>query len=635
MKMSKQGEGLKKGGTNVIIKREIITRDDVVHLFLDWIRPLKNHYSRGAARLMIGDTSAHYSEGSAYMEGYSRVLWGLGSLFSQKNQTLPAAVLAEIAEWKELVLRGLVNGTDPGHEEYWKDVGDYDQKMVEMAAIVNALLLSQETLWEPLAAVWKQNIYQWLNQINTHEVYANNWRFFRILVNMFFIKTGFAYDEKRMEEDWAVIEGCYEGEGWYFDGHSGQKDYYIPFAMHYYGLLYAAYMKDIEPERCSVLRHRAENFLRDFLYWFDRDGREVPFGRSLTYRFAHSAFFSAMAFSGAEADMSVLKHMVLGNLRYWSGQPMFDNGGIMTIGYQYPNLIMSERYNAPGSPYWSFKTFLALALPEEHAFWQCGECGPSFETIRFLEKPNMIAVHENQGHTLLYPAGQHSGNFGNTVAKYQKFVYSNLFGFSIPRGVELEDGAFDNTLAVTAAGENEWHMRNGDTCFEVTRRYIRMQYEPVKGVKVKTVIVPLRVGHMRIHLIQSDIDAEYADGGFAIRTEQQGQEMRRDMVCITGNEVKCVFPWGNAGAVCISGMGEPRLVSPFPNTNIMYGSTVIPTMYYHLCAGTHCIADYFYGDGCFLGNGKSVTLPQFINRNDKDKITIEILHEEEKIMIEF
>ena len=57
-----------------------------------------------------------------------------------------------------------------------------------------------------------------------------------------------------------------------------------------------------------------------------------------------------MAFAGAEVPMGQLKALVLGNLRYWGSQPIFDRGGILTIGYQYPNLIMSERYNAPGSP---------------------------------------------------------------------------------------------------------------------------------------------------------------------------------------------------------------------------------------------------------------------------------------------
>ncbi|MBO5033373.1 MAG: DUF2264 domain-containing protein [Lachnospiraceae bacterium] len=581
--------------------REIRTRNDVIMLLLDWMRPLKKCYSEGAAWLMAGNTAAHYNEAAARMEGYARVLWGLGPLFSQDNKELAPGVLSEIAEWKRIVRRGLINGTNPEHKEYWGDISDFDQKMVETAAIVNAILLSPDTLWTPLTKNQQENVYRWMTQINHHEVHANNWRFFRILVNMMFIKLGLAYDKNRMDEDWKVIEDSYEGDGWYFDGHPGQKDYYIAFAMHYYGLLYAVHMEKEEPERCHGLRQRAKMFFNDFIYWFDCEGCEVPFGRSLTYRFAHSAAFSTMAYAGVEAPLPILKHMILGNLRYWSRCPIFDRGGILSIGYQYPNLIMSEHYNAPGSPYWSFKTFLILALPCEHEFWRCAEEKPKPDAKRLLEHPHMIAVHEDSGHTLLYPAGQHSYNFGNTVAKYQKFVYSNIFGFSVSRGSELEEGAFDNTLAAAIAGENNWRMKNGEERYEVTENYSRILYEPVRGIRVESVIVPLRQGHVRIHFVHTGIDAQLADGGFAIRSESGLQTMCDDMVHISPDSVSCDFPWGNAGAVWLAGTGTyetriPKLVKPFPNTNIMYGSTVIPTMYFKLRAGNYCIVDYFYGD---------------------------------------
>lgn len=577
--------------------RDIKTRNDVALLLLDWIRPLKEHYSAGGAWLKIGDTSAHYGETSIRMEGFSRVLWGLGPLFSQKNETLPEEQRQEIEEWKALTRNGLIHGTDPEHEEYWLDVWDYDQKMVEMAAIVNAVLLAPDVFWEPLTEEQRRNVYNWLNQINAHKVHPNNWRFFRVLVNVLFQKLGLPDDKECMKEDLGVVERCYEGDGWYFDGHPGQKDYYIPFAMHYYGLIYAEQMKGLAPEYCAVLRQRAESFYSDFIYWFDRDGREVPYGRSLTYRFAHSAAFAAMAFAGINVPMGEVKHLVLGNLRYWNSNPIFDCGGVLTIGYQYPNLIMSERYNAPGSPYWSFKTFLILALPDGHPFWQAEEAQPRMEEKKLLSHPNMIAVHEKSGHTLLYPTGQRSANFGNTLAKYQKFVYSNLFGFSVSRGTDLEDGAFDNTLAATRAGENIWRMRSSVEQYEVTAECTRTLYELMPGVTVESVIIPRERGHIRIHHIRTEEDIELADGGFAIRMEDGMKRMDASMVQTAEREVRCRFPWGNAGAINLEGEGEARLVTPFPNTNLMYGITVIPTIYFKLKAGQYCLKNYFYGDG--------------------------------------
>lgn len=284
--------------------RDIRTRSDVALLLLDWIRPLKGHYSEGGAQLIIGHTSAHYGETSIRMEGFSRVLWGLAPLFSQRNELLPEEAREEIEDWKILVRDGLIHGTAPGHEEYWLDVWDYDQKMVEMAAIVNAILLAPNVFWEPL------------------------------------------------------------------------------------------------------------------------------------------------------------------------------------------------------------------------------------------------------------DAGQHSTNFGNTAAKYQKFVYSNLFGFSVPRGIELEDGAFDNTLAATRAGENFWRMRQGVESYEVTEEYTKACYELLPGGMVESLIIPQEKGHIRIHHIRTKEDIELADGGFAIRVEDGIKRMETSMVQTTERAVRCHFPWGNAGAENLEGDGD-------------------------------------------------------------------------------
>ena len=52
---------------------------------------------------------------------------------------------------------------------------------------------------------------------------------------------GHPYSTERLEEDLALIEGCYLGDGWYSDGQGTQRDYYIAMAMHFNGLLIAAH----------------------------------------------------------------------------------------------------------------------------------------------------------------------------------------------------------------------------------------------------------------------------------------------------------------------------------------------------------------------------------------------------------
>ena len=92
----------------------------------------------------------------------------------------------------------------------------------------------------------------------------------------------------------------YEFAGWYQDGDSGQKDYYISFAIHFYSLFYVRVMNEEDPERCEIYKERAMLFAKEFIYWFDESGASLPYGRSLTYRFSQVSFFSACLMAGIE-----------------------------------------------------------------------------------------------------------------------------------------------------------------------------------------------------------------------------------------------------------------------------------------------------------------------------------------------
>lgn len=99
--------------------RTIQSRADAAELLLDMIRPLKPYYSKGNAWLHAGDSGVHYGEKSSRMEGFARVLWGLGPLWSQESPALSKELKEEAEEWKQRYLSGIIHGTDPSHEEYW------------------------------------------------------------------------------------------------------------------------------------------------------------------------------------------------------------------------------------------------------------------------------------------------------------------------------------------------------------------------------------------------------------------------------------------------------------------------------------------------------------------------------------
>ncbi len=583
--------------------RRIRTRADAAELLLDIIRPLKTHYSEGKGWLLAGNTGVHYGEKAARMEGFARILWGLGPLWAEESPSLSQELKEEAEEWKNWYLEGIIHGTDPKHPEYWGDLTDYDQKMVEMAALAVSVSLSPKSLWEPLTEQQKEAFCQWMEQINHFGVHANNWRFFRILVNMMFRLLGRPWSRERLEEDFAVIEGCYEGDGWYHDGNTGQLDYYIAFAIHFYGLVYSKLMEKDDPETCCVLKERGKLFAKDFIYWFNQDGKEIPFGRSLTYRFAHGAFFSAAAFAGADGiDYGEMRHLAVGNLENWIKQPIFDNGGILSIGYGYPNPFMSERYNGSGSPYWGLKTFFMLAMGENHPFWTAEDKTPEFESVYRLSHPHMLMTH-NGSHVQAFTAGQHCRNHGCVAEKYEKFVYSNQFGFSVSRGHGLLDGAFDSTLAVSLAGDDHYRMKYGTKQFQITDNAVFLNYSIMPGVTVESAVIPIGPWHVRIHLISSDKEIDVADGGFSIEAEksfcvQQGRlsgKYTSDQIEAEEGKVFACLPWGVSGAVSLDG-GTAQLIDTFPNTNLLYNLAILPTVVRRLQPGYHQIIDCFLGD---------------------------------------
>ncbi len=573
------------------------SRRDAVELFLNTIRPLKPFYSKHHAFLHVGNSGVHYGEKSARMEGFARILWGLGPLWSADNTGLPDELQKEIGEWLDLYKDGLVHGTTPEDEEYWADIFDYDQKMVEVAAIVFSIAINQQSLWRDFSDTERDRLYRWLNQINDYDMPKNNWRYFRILTNMTFRLLGLQWNEERMKEDFDLIESFYIGYGWYFDGQPTQIDYYVAFAIHYYGLIYAKLMEEIDPEKCRVLKERSTLFFPDFVYWFANNGEEIPFGRSLTYRYAHSSPFAAMAYAELDVDYGVLKNLVLRNLESWMKRPIFDNSGVLSIGYGYPNIFMSENYNGCGSPYWCNKVFLILGLNEDHPFWTAKEKEYPYESRKLLKHARMLVTHDENNHVLAYVTGQRcAAELGQDLPKYEKFVYSNQFGVSVSRGTTLQQGAFDNVLAFSWEGEDRYCMRNGFTAYDIDEKCLSVSYSPMNGVKVKSMIVPYRNWHVRIHSIENEEAIEIADGGFSIPQERcyqltPGRETGRfkpEDVHKRGNTLMADFPWGSSVIVSETGQ-DVELVIPFSNTNLFYNLTVIPTVQAHLKPGKHVI----------------------------------------------
>ena len=571
------------------------TRQDAVRAAVEILRPLKDCLTPGKARMYVGNGSAHYPEDVAGMEGWSRVLWALVPMMMGK--------CPEAGEYWQLWREGLIHGTDPEHEEYWGDIGPFDQRMVEMAVIGCGLCFVPEAFRESLSEKEQGNLYRWLNQINLHDMPKNNWRFFRILVNIGFLKNGWPVDEGRMREDMDMMESHYTADGWYFD-YPTKRDYYTLWGFHFYSLLYAAVMEEKEPERAARIRERAALIAPRFACWFDREGRALPYGRSLTYRFCQSSFWSAAAFAGVECpEMSLgqMKHLVLGNLRFWLGMPIFDRGGALTVGYGYPNLCAAEGYNAQGSPYWGLKTFWILALPEEHPFWQAEE-EEYTPPERFLDgQVRLLLTRDPENRQVVaYTAGNHAWEHMHEDEKYEKFAYSTQFAFSVTKEASaLNRGAYDSMLAVKREGKDLWHARSGCEKYELREDRVSFTWSPMEGVVIDTVIAPSGMWHVRKHVIRTEVPLEAAEGAFSVPKDWAGKRPCDRVSSRTGSGEGFAAAWGEKGTSAIfalEGYEGGEVIHTEPNTNLMAPRCVLPTLRARIAPGTHTLVCAVFTD---------------------------------------
>lgn len=561
---------------NRYAENPLATRADVARLACDLIAPLVPCLSEGKARLHLGDTGAVYDAAIAGMEGFSRVLWALVPMLAGKCPE--AEPLWAI--WRE----GLIHGVDPDHEEYWGNIGPFDQRMVEMAVMGMALCMIPDRFYFELPEAARSNLYRWLDQINGYDMPQNNWLFFRVLVNIGFLHVGLPADEARLEDDLNNLETHYCGDGWYYDK-PAQRDYYTLWAFHYYGMVYARFMADRDPERCARFAERARLIAPRFAAWFDGEGRALPYGRSLTYRFAQGAFWSACALSGVTAPglgWGEIKRMLLGNLRWWMKRPIFDRDGILTIGYGYPNLIFAEGYNAPGSPYWAMKVFAVLALPEEHPFWQAEEADYAPPAVLLDEQARLLLTRGPDNRSVIaYTAGNHAYEHAHEDEKYEKFAYSTRFGFSVVKEAgTLKKGAFDSMLAVR--GERGlWHARSGFERFALGEGEVSFTWRPMDGVEIDTRLIPWGNWHVRCHTVRTERPLEAAEGGFAVARELPGKrpcEPVRSTARAGEDRASARCGEGSCAVFALAGYARGEVVEAEPNTSLMYPRTLIPTL---------------------------------------------------------
>lgn len=534
------------------------------------------------SRVRLGHTGAHFDRRAEELEGFARPLWGLAPLGPGFDR------------W-DLYRRGLAEGTDPDASGYWGDPADRNQRLVEAAALGIALALAPDEVWEPLPSGAKEDVVRWLDAAHRCELHDNNWQFFRVLAALGLERVGEPIDERLVEASLDRIDGHYQGDGWYTDGAlPGNVDHYVGWAYHAYGLIYARLRGDRDPARASRFRERAARFATDFQHWFDPTGRVVPYGRSLTYRFAAASFWAALAFADVEAlPWGRVKGLYLRHLRSWAGLPICDPRGVLTLGWAYPNLRAAENYNSPGSPYWAAKAFLALAVPEDHPFWTAEEEAlPPAEPS--TQQPPRMLLTRDATQTQMLVGGRGFWFVGQGAAKYGKFAYSSAFGFSLDSD-ELGFSDVSDSMLLLRDDSGSRRVRRDVEASGTDGSCVWSRWKPWGDVTVETVLTGRAPWHVRFHRVRTERRLHAAEAGFALGWDGgvPGERCDRDE---GQGGARVTTDAGRSEVVDLMGDRGGGVRALAPNANLVASRALVPVLEGTLEPGEHVLGCHVVAD---------------------------------------
>lgn len=552
------------GAFNPLSGNPLCDREDLGRALFAVLEPLRACFAPSGARVVIDAAGAAFDRAAIDLEGYARPLWGL----------VPATLGGFDTEaWWALYRRGLSAGTDPAHADYWGVVGAVDQRQVEAAAIGFALRCCRAHFWDPLDAAEQDRVAAWLMAARDQPFSDNNWKFFRLMIDMGLEEVGLAPHPVGHDLYLREIDAFALPDGWYRDGATRQMDHYVPFAFHYYGLLYAALAKGREEQR-ATFRMRARALAPQFAAWFADDGACLPLGRSLTYRFAMGGFWGALAFAGEEAlPWGQVKGLFLRHLRWWREQPITRRDGVLSVGYAYPNALMAEAYNSANSPYWACKAFLPLALAADHPFWAAEEealplCDGA---VMALDQPGLVLRREG-GDVIALSSGQSNPGIRHGAEKYAKFAYSTAHAFSIESDLRAPDrcsldsmlGLFDED-GVLRVRENCEEARIGD-------RGLWSLWHPFRDVTVETWLWWDGPWQLRRHRIRSARALLSVEGGMGIAASP-------DLTVVRERGGVAVWRAGIwSGIMDATGRRTGRLLAGEPNTHLLHPHAMVPQL---------------------------------------------------------
>jgi hypothetical protein len=391
------------------------------------------HLSPGKAHTLWSGRPTPYLGDKQGLEGVARLMHPIGAWLVDPSTPNTMEFEGARVDVVAMMREALLTGTDSRHAEYWGDIGDVDQRIVETADISWFLWLTRERLWNQLSPDEQTQIVAWLRQVDLKKVYHSNWHMFPLTNHTVRKHLGQPYLQDEIRRHHERTDIFLAGDGWYSDGSDPRHfDFYNPWAFHPGKLQWVHLDGDNWPEERDLSIRVARAFVYNFPYFFGSNGALPAWGRSLTYRFSVLATPLYLRWLGASPlTDGQLRRMCSGQLQYFVDHGAITAEGQISQGYWGTRPAIVEQYIGTGSPNWTARGLVALLFPEDHPFWTSVEQPLPVEHGDFQRTipaagMSLVGTQET-GQVQMLSAITSHGSSNDYPAKYGKLRYSTHF----------------------------------------------------------------------------------------------------------------------------------------------------------------------------------------------------------------
>ncbi|HZP59500.1 MAG TPA: DUF2264 domain-containing protein [Opitutaceae bacterium] len=438
------------------------TRRHWEEIFQALMKGIVDSASPGGARQRIPGPRSHHGLLADELEGFTRSMIMAGPWLNSSKDGKYSEKGGKV-DVGAFYRKGILAGTDPKHPEYWGDIVDFAQHLVEMAALAWGLHLSKRLVWDKFSAAEQKQVADYMFQCTKVKYHQNNWLLFNVITNTVLKTLGMPYSQEQIDANLQACDHMYIGDGWYRDGNINRIDYYNAWAFLYYYLQWVILDGDSKPDVAEKHKERVRLFARDLRYFYAGDGSVPCFGRSMIYRFGFLSPLALGQYLGClDIPAGEVKTLCNGVMKFFFANEILTEQNHLSMGFLRPCAEILEHYSCGGSPYWATKAFNLLMLQPEDPFWKTKEEKLPIHRESYsvpLRSAGLLLVgNQKTGHVqLINQKSYHDKPEYN--AKYTKFAYSSIFSYEAR--LVYKNYNCDNILQFSADGINfrqRWEM---------------------------------------------------------------------------------------------------------------------------------------------------------------------------------